>query len=68
MSKLPEVCISCEVNCRFPGKPDDACLDLNEDKQGVWVKISGFGDGVIYARGDERKIVTPGHKDFKYSV
>ncbi len=33
-----------------------------------WKALMTFGNGVIYAREGERKIVTPGRGDFEYQV
>ena len=32
----------------------------------TWRPVLRFGNGIIYAKGDERKIVTPGESDFHY--
>jgi len=37
-----------------------------QDKE--WLLICKFGDGKILAKGDKRKIVTPGIEDFNYGI
>jgi len=39
-----------------------------ENNKNQWTKVGYFGNGVIMARGDERKMVTPNREDFNYSV
>lgn len=38
------------------------------EKETEWKRITDFGDGAIFAAGDERKIVTLGSVDFHYQV
>lgn len=33
-----------------------------------WKPVVPFGNGMIFAKGNERKIVTPGMSDFHYMV
>lgn len=33
-----------------------------------WKPVISFGNGMIFAKGNERKIVTPGMSDFHYMV
>ena len=39
---------------------------MNKEEQ--WKQIGYFGNGVIMARGDDRKIVTPGMSNFEYKI
>ena len=41
---------------------------MKENEKNQWTKVGHFGNGVIMARGDERKIVAPNREDFNYSV
>jgi len=33
-----------------------------------WKKIATFGEGIIYAKGEERKVVSPDGSEFKYTI
>ena len=38
------------------------------EKNQEWKKVSNFGNGEIFSRGNERKLVTPNMEDIKYRV
>lgn len=43
-------------------------INTNSEGEVEWKQIATFGKGIIYAAGNERKMVTPGLADFNYQV
>ena len=41
---------------------------LSKKENEEWEKVTSFGNGIIYAKGNERKLVTPDAPDFEYIV